>query len=239
MLRIITFTLFLTAAAFAQHVELLNNVSVIQLSRAGLAPDIVLKKISTSKISFDVTAEGLIELKKAGVDDSVIAFMMERCQQDAAACSGAASNAPATSKTAEIPGTSLSSDITPIASRAAAAQPTRSKRESLATAKTIAFTKSSLHPSRQALEKELMKRKEFQALDLSILRYKEQADLFVEIGYVSGSWVTHRYVYRIYDRRSGAVIAAGETTSWGSLAENLARNIAKSLIAVRDGRSGA
>jgi hypothetical protein len=31
------------------------------------------------------------------------------------------------------------------------------------------------------------------------------------------------------------VIAAGETTSWGSLAENLARHISKSLGAARSG----
>jgi len=49
------------------------------------------------------------------------------------------------------------------------------------------------------------------------------------------SLVTHRYVFRIYDRRTGAVIAAGETTSWGSLAENLARHIAKSLTAIKSG----
>jgi hypothetical protein len=92
--------------------------------------------------------------------------------------------------------------------------------------------KSSAHPSRQALEKELMKRADFNRLDLTITRYKETADLYVEIGYVSLSWITHRYVYRIYDRRSGTVLAAGETTSWGSLAENLARNIVKSLSTI-------
>jgi hypothetical protein len=92
-----------------------------------------------------------------------------------------------------------------------------------------------LQPSRQALEKELIKRPDFQKLNLTILRYKDQADLFVDIGYVSGSWLTHRYVFRIYDRRSGAVIVAGETTSWGSLAGNLARHIAKGLAAAREG----
>lgn len=64
---------------------------------------------------------------------------------------------------------------------------------------------------------------------IAIDRYKDNADLYVEIGFISGSWITHRYVFRVYDRRTGAVIAAGETASWGSLAENLARHIAKSL----------
>jgi hypothetical protein len=110
------------------------------------------------------------------------------------------------------------------------------RQEAIAAAKTIAFGKSSLQPSRQALEKELMKRPDFQQLNMTILRYKEESDLFVDIGFVSGSWLTHRYVYRIYDRRSGAVITAGETTSWGSLAKNLARHIAKSLVAARSGK---
>ena len=109
-------------------------------------------------------------------------------------------------------------------------------KEAVTGAKTIAFGKSSLQPSRQALEKELLRRKDFQQLNLTILRYKEAADLFVDIGFVAGSWITHRYVYRVYDRRTGVVITAGETTSWGSLAENLARHIAKSLVAARAGK---
>ena len=81
----------------------------------------------------------------------------------------------------------------------------------------------------------MLKRPEFAKLNLTITRYKDSADLYVEIGFVHLSLITHRYVYRIYDRRSGSVIAAGETTSWGSLAENLARHIAKSLNAVAAG----
>ena len=79
----------------------------------------------------------------------------------------------------------------------------------------------------------MLKRPEFKKLNLNILRYKDAADLYVEIGFVQGSVITHRYAYRIYDRRSGSILAGGETTSWGSLAENLARRIAKSLAAVQ------
>ena len=82
----------------------------------------------------------------------------------------------------------------------------------------------------RALEKELMKRPEWKQFGLTLGRYKESADLYVEIGFIPMSLITHRYVYRIYDRRSGAVIAAGETTSWGSLAENLAKHITRSLV---------
>ena len=211
MLRTLLITLLLSLTALSQA-EVLNNSTIIEMSKAGLSADIIFKKIGSTQPAFDVSAPGLIELKRSGVDDAVIAYMIERSETMAPApakkLTGAAS-LPFSESSA--PGTTSLTDGTSGSPR------------------TIAFTKSSLHPSRQALEKELMKRKDFQATNLSILRYKEQADLFVEIGYVSGSWITHRYVYRIYDRRSGAVIGAGETTSWGSLAENLARNIAKSL----------
>ena len=77
-----------------------------------------------------------------------------------------------------------------------------------------------------------MKRADWKQLNLTLERYKEKADLYVEIGFVPMSLITHRYVYRIYDRRSGEVLAAGETTSWGSLAENLAKHICKSLVSI-------
>jgi hypothetical protein len=92
--------------------------------------------------------------------------------------------------------------------------------------------KSSLNPSRQALEKALLKRADWRKYDLTIVRYKDQADIYIEIGRIPLSWLTHRYVFRVFDRRSGAIITAGETTSWGSLAENLAREITQKLASV-------
>lgn len=216
MIRIFLLTIVLVGSMFGQA-ETLTNRNIIEMAQVGLSSEIILKKIATARTSFDVTAGALVELKKAGVSDDVIAAMLERNETSLPGEAEKANPEP-------IPST----EKPPIA---------LTREQAVAGAKSIAFAKSSLHPSRQALEKELMKRKDFQKLDLAILRYKEHADLFVEIGYVSGSWITHRYVYRIYDRRSGAVIGAGETTSWGSLAENLARNIARSLTAARSGQS--
>jgi hypothetical protein len=90
--------------------------------------------------------------------------------------------------------------------------------------------RAAIQPSISALEKELLKRPDWRSLNLTIVRYKSAADLAVEIEFVHGSVLSHRYTYRIFDRRSGAVIAAGETTSWGSLAENLARHISNRLV---------
>jgi hypothetical protein len=218
MFRLVLFAVVFSASLVASaQTESLDNQTVIGLTKAGLSAEIISKKISSSRPVFDTSAPALIELKRAGVDDSVIALMME-CVE--VAVPPVANAAPIV----QLPAASSESDIT--------------RATVIAGAKTIAFGKSSLQPSRQALEKELIKRPDFQKLNLTILRYKDQADLFVDIGFVSGSWLTHRYVYRIYDRRSGVVIAAGETTSWGSLAENLARHISKQLAAVREGRTG-
>lgn len=221
MFRLLLFSLILlvSPSVFAQN-ETIGNKTVIDMSRSGLPVEIILKKIALSRAAFDISTAALIELKTAGVSDEVIAAMMARAEIEETPASGRTLVAGAAGEVTF----SESGPTSP-----------RSRTELLTAAKTIAFGKSSLQPSRQALEKELLKRKDFQQMNLTILRYKEEADLFVDIGFVSGSWITHRYVYRVYDRRSGAVIAAGETTSWGSLAGNLARHIAKSLVAARAG----
>ena len=213
--------LFSAIGTFAQS-ETLTNQNIVEMTKAGLSPEIVRRKIRTSNTKFDVSASGLIGLKNAGIADDVISAMIDR--QEILPPNEKPGNVPAYSESGSTPNTFTSTPNAPPA-----------KKDVLATAKTIAFQKSSLQPSQQALEKEMIKRPEFKLLNLAITRYKDTADLYVEIGFVHGSLITHRYVYRIYDRRSGSVLAAGETTSWGSLAENLARNIAKSLTAIRTG----
>lgn len=201
--------LLLASTVFAQS-EVLTNSEVIQLTRAGLSKELVIRKVKESSTNFDLSSAALIELKKAGVSDELILVMFELTGSE-----------PVEEKTGE----------------PSAQFPTGDSRilmepdEALTAAKTVAIEKSSLHPSRQALEKELLKRKDWQDLNLNLVRYKDGADLYIEIGYVSLSWLTHRYVWRVYDNKSGTVIAAGETTSWGSLAKNLAREISKKLSA--------
>ena len=219
MIRRLTLFLFLlfSVTAFGQT-ETLDNNAVVALSKAGLSVDLILKKISTSRPAFVVTSDALVELKKAGVDDAVIALMMDRT-------SNTVTPMPVVNSFAPMATSAGFSDSNPTA---------ETKRLS---AKTIAFGKKSIQPSRQALENELLKRPDFRDLQLTILAYKEKADLYVDIDFVHGSILTHRYVYQIFDRRSGVVVAAGETTSWGSLAENLARHITKRLVlAVKEGR---
>lgn len=214
ILIITILSIVLSFSAFGQNVEVLNNNDVVLLTQAGLSEDLIIRKINESAGDFDTSAQGLIDLKKAGVSDVVIALMMEK----------------KSSPNTNIKPYSDSTDpIDPQFFTSSNSRIRLEPKEAMRAAKTIAIKKSSLHPARQALEKELLKRKEWKDLNLNIVRYKEDADLLIEIGYVSLSWITHRYSYRIYDNKSGTVIAAGETTSWGSLAENLARGIAKRL----------
>lgn len=200
--------LLLLAIPVTAQTELLTNSEVIQLTRAGLSKELVIRKVKESKTNFDLTSSALIELKKAGVSDELILVMFEMDKKEAEK-----------TKTTDAPA-KFSADNPRILME---------PEEALTSAKTVAIEKSSLHPSRQALEKELLKRKDWQDLNLNLVRHKDGADLFIEIGYVSLSWITHRYVWRVYDNKSGTVIAAGETTSWGSLAKNLAREISKKL----------
>ncbi|MCC6330255.1 MAG: hypothetical protein IT174_17235 [Acidobacteria bacterium] len=210
--------LMLGSVAYTQT-ETLTNAAVIEMVEAGLSNDLIIRKIGTANSKFGLTAAALIELKRASVPDPVITAMIDR--QELIPPNSNADNTPAFSESGTTPNTFGGS-----------VGPGTSGKEMLASARSIAFVKSSLQPSRQALEKELMKMPGFTRLGLAITRYKETADVYVEIGYVSLSWISHRYVYRIYDRRSGTVLAAGETTSWGSLAKNLARNITKSLNSI-------
>lgn len=213
--------LLICASNVLAQTETLTNAEIVEMTRAGLGAQIIVRKIASTDANFDISAKGLIELKKAGVSDEVIQALIEKNR--ATPVNPAAGNAQTR--------TAAENQPTPLAveNKALIENTAVTPAESLRTAKTIALVKSSLHPSRQALEKELMKRAEWKKLNLTLVRYKESADLYVEIGYVSLSWLTHRYVFRVYDRRSGAVIVAGETTSWGSLAGNLAREISQKL----------
>lgn len=197
------FTLIFAFAVFAQT-ETLTNADIIEMSKVGLDKQLIFDKINTSKNNFDTSTNGLIELRKAGVDNTVIKFMMDRTKANTTVSEPAA----ATGKKVPTP------------------------KDALLAAKTVAIEKDSIHPSIQSLEKELMKRPDWRAYNLTIIQYKDAADLFVQIKFVHLSVITHRYTFHIYDQKSGTIIAAGETTSWGSLAENLAREISKKLKAV-------
>lgn len=210
------FILLLAFAAFGQK-ETLTNSDIVTMTRAGLSNELIVRKTKDSNGNYKTTVQDLIELKEAGVADEIITLILDK--KDLSEANNSSSESKFTP--------SFSIDKTE--AKTAAQYIVLDPKKAFEQAKTIAIEKSTLNPSRQALEKELLKRKDWQHLNLNIVRYKEGADLYIEIGFVPLSIITHRYVFRVYDNKSGTIIAAGETTSWGNLAENLARHISKKL----------
>lgn len=56
--------------------DTLTNKAVISLKKAALDKKLIIMKIKGSKNAFDLSTNGLIELKKAGVDDDIIEAML-------------------------------------------------------------------------------------------------------------------------------------------------------------------
>lgn len=57
---------------------ILGNQDVIEMSKAGLAPAVIVSKIKTSRGNFTTDLESLKALTEAGVSDQVIAIMIEQ-----------------------------------------------------------------------------------------------------------------------------------------------------------------
>jgi hypothetical protein len=58
--------------------ETMSNDSVVSLAAAGLGDEVVIAKIRASETAFDLSTEGLTQLKAKGVSSRVIATMIER-----------------------------------------------------------------------------------------------------------------------------------------------------------------
>lgn len=89
-------SLCLAGLSFGQD-EVMTNSEVISLSKAGLSSSIIIDKIRTSKTNFDMSTDGLIKLKQAGIPDDIVTAML-------AAKSGKAPSAPAAASGEFTPG---------------------------------------------------------------------------------------------------------------------------------------
>jgi hypothetical protein len=74
--------------------EVLTNQTVLALAGAGVGDQIIVAKIRSSATSFDVTTGQLIELKKRGVSDNIIAAMIEAAGKPVDAAAAGTSNSP-------------------------------------------------------------------------------------------------------------------------------------------------
>lgn len=205
---------------FAQkRSEILTNDDVILMKKSDFRKELITCKVKESKNASDVSVQNIVALKNAGIDEEIIQAMMEGNSQ---------LNSKTNSPDFIIPNNLSPTSYSPFNSVRTVVNPA----DALRSAKTIAITKTSINPSKQALEEELFKNLNWQKLNFNIVRYKESADLYIEIGVVHFSWITHRYVFHVYDNRTGTIIVAGQTTSWGSLPVNLAKEISKKLNSV-------
>ena len=64
--------------ATAQSNDPITNKTVIQLCKAGIGKSVIIAKIETSACKFDLTTDGLVELKKGGVPDEVVTEMLSK-----------------------------------------------------------------------------------------------------------------------------------------------------------------
>jgi hypothetical protein len=75
-LALLVLCLTVTSVTFAQTEKPLTNADVLTMTKQGFAPGLIVKAIQSSGTSFDVSAETLVELKNAGVDQSVMEAML-------------------------------------------------------------------------------------------------------------------------------------------------------------------
>jgi len=80
------------AEAAKQEVPL-SNKDVIKLAKLGLGDEVVIAKIKqATNVALDVTTDGLIQLKQAGVSGPIISAMLEKMTPKSAAPSAIAAN---------------------------------------------------------------------------------------------------------------------------------------------------
>lgn len=56
----------------------LSNANIIELTKAGMRPDVIIRLIRASNPDYDLRANAVIELKNAGVDESVLVAMIDQ-----------------------------------------------------------------------------------------------------------------------------------------------------------------
>lgn len=72
----ISVILFIAAGWWTHAQEIINNPSVISMTKAKIAKELILDKIKFSTTKFNMTTQGMIELKKEGVHEMVVDAMM-------------------------------------------------------------------------------------------------------------------------------------------------------------------
>lgn len=91
--------------------NILRNEDIVDLSRSGLASEVISKLIGKSPHEFDVDAKSLASLKRSGVKDEVIAVIIDVTLSAPPAVAPTPARAPAVQAPAENPGIVRRADI--------------------------------------------------------------------------------------------------------------------------------
>ena len=66
-------------ASSAASAEVMNNGTVVALSKAGLSDELIIAKINTEACGYEVSTNSILSLRSAGLSDKVISVMVLRC----------------------------------------------------------------------------------------------------------------------------------------------------------------
>src|SRR5689334_12776645 len=93
---VILLTCVSAVAGMAQTNEVLNNKSIVELTKAGVSKKIILSKIETSACKFTTDTKSLISLKKDGVDEDVVNAMVSKSSGGTTATAASSSSTSTT-----------------------------------------------------------------------------------------------------------------------------------------------
>ena len=76
LLIVLALSIGAASAPFAQTQKPLTNADILNMTKQGFEPSLIVKDIQSSATDFDTTPQALIDLKGAGVDKSVMEAML-------------------------------------------------------------------------------------------------------------------------------------------------------------------
>lgn len=94
MRRILMMIAFLALTQAASAQQALNNDSIAKLAKAGLSDDVIITTVNASPGTYDISPNGLIALKSAGVSDKVISAVVQRASSNSSAPQPSAATSP-------------------------------------------------------------------------------------------------------------------------------------------------
>jgi hypothetical protein len=191
------------AVGSAQGGDAITNEDVIKMVRAGLSSSIILSTIDSAKTTkFDLTPDGLVSLKNAGIDDRLIEAMQAKIRS--------ANAVAAPDKSDTLAGAKDSDTIL------------RNFRTMFVDASQANFFKS------DQMKAALGKAKDFNSLKITVVDDRSLADVVLNVGYTF-AW---DFPFTLKHQNTSIVLASGKGTgpfSGPKGAESVAAELVKLL----------